>query len=127
MTEQARTQITGIPVVGVPVTDQDHALTFYVETLGFEKRVDVPLPQIGGRWIQVAPHGSDVTLALVPADDDNPAGVETGIRLSTPDAAVLHTQLSAAGVTVGDLLQWPGTPPMFVFHDQDGNRLEVVQ
>lgn len=127
MSEQTRTPVTGIPVVGVPVTDQDRAVTFYVETLGFEKRMDVPLPQIGGRWIQVAPPGSAVTIALVPTDEDKPAGVETGIRLSTPDAAALHTQLAAAGVEVGELLQWPGTPPMFAFHDQDGNRLEIVQ
>ncbi|MBO0827424.1 MAG: VOC family protein [Streptosporangiales bacterium] len=127
MTEQTNTRITGIPVVGVPVTDQDRAVAFYVETLGLEKRRDVPLPQIGGRWIQVAPSGADVTIALVPADDDKPTGVETGIRLGTPDAAALHAQLSAAGVGVGELLQWPGTPPMFAFRDQDGNRLEVVQ
>lgn len=127
MNEQTRTPITGIPVVGVPVTDQDRAVAFYVERLGLDKRVDVPLPQIGGRWIQVAPPGADVTIALVPADDDKPAGVETGIRLSTPDAAALHAQLDAAGVEVGELLRWPGTPPMFAFRDQDGNRLEIVQ
>ncbi|HEX6443619.1 MAG TPA: VOC family protein [Streptosporangiales bacterium] len=127
MTEQTSTPITGIPVVGVPVTDQDRAVSFYVETLGLEKRMDVPLPQLGGRWIQVAPRGSNVTIALVPASEDKPTGVETGIRLSTPDAAALHAQLEAAGVTVGELLRWPGTPPMFAFRDQDGNRLEIVQ
>jgi lactoylglutathione lyase len=36
-------RITGIRTVGVPVADQDRALAFYIETLGFEKRLDVPV------------------------------------------------------------------------------------
>ena len=51
---------TGIRTVGVPVTDQDRAVTFYTETLGFELLMDAPLPQFGGRWIVVAPAGAAV-------------------------------------------------------------------
>ncbi len=40
---------------GGAVTHQDLAVEFYVEKLGFDKRVDVPLEQFGGRWIEVAP------------------------------------------------------------------------
>jgi catechol 2,3-dioxygenase-like lactoylglutathione lyase family enzyme len=36
------THITGVGTVGVPVTDQDRALEFYVGKLGFEKRRDIP-------------------------------------------------------------------------------------
>jgi catechol 2,3-dioxygenase-like lactoylglutathione lyase family enzyme len=121
------TDITGVRTIGIPVADQDRALDFYVSTLGLEKRLDMPLPQIGGRWIEVAPAGSPVSLALVPAHDGVPAGVETGIRLTTPDAAALHGQLQGAGVAVGELLAWPGVPPMFAFKDLDGNRLEITQ
>lgn len=127
MNEQAIATITGVHTIGVPVTDQDRAVTFYVETLGFEKRLDAPMPRFGGRWIEVAPRGSEVTVALVPAGDGKPSGVETGIRLTTTDAAALHERLEAAGVTVGELLRWPGVPPMFFFRDPDGNRLEIVQ
>lgn len=126
MNEQTRTQITGIHTIGVPVTDQDRAVAFYVEKLGLEKRMDAPVPQLGGRWIEVAPPGSGVTIALVPAGKGKPAGVETGIRLTTDDAAAVHTRLAAAGVEVGELLRWPGVPPMFAFSDPDGNRLEIV-
>ncbi|MDT5369372.1 MAG: hypothetical protein QOC62_3803, partial [Mycobacterium sp.] len=73
----AQRTITGIATVGIPVTDQDRALKFYTEALGMEKRLDVPLPQFGGRWITVAPLGSTATLALIPAHDGVPAGVET--------------------------------------------------
>jgi hypothetical protein len=53
--------------------------------------------------------------------------VETGIRLTTPDAAALHAELAAAGVAVGELLTWPGVPVMFGVRDPDGNGLEVVE
>jgi catechol 2,3-dioxygenase-like lactoylglutathione lyase family enzyme len=65
--ENVSTAITGIRTVGVPVTDQDRAVEFYVGVLGLEKRLDVPAEQLGGRWIEVAPPGSATTIALVPA------------------------------------------------------------
>jgi len=68
-----------------------------------------------------------VTIALVPAREGAPTGVQTGIRLKTGDAAAVHADLQARGVEVGELLHWPGVPPMFELHDQDGNRLEIVQ
>ena len=72
-------QITGVHTVGVPVTDQDRAIDFYVGTLGFDKRIDADM---GGdrRWIEVAPGGSATTIALVAAHEGVPAGVDTGIR-----------------------------------------------
>lgn len=125
MSDKAR--IDGVRAVGVPVTDQDRALAFYVETLGFEKRLDAPMEQIGGRWIEVAPPGSGVTIALVPAHAGVPAGVETGIRFTSRDATALHAELLARGVDVGRLLCWEGIPPMFTFRDQDGNGCEIVE
>src|SRR3712207_3067769 len=127
MDEQARTQITAVRTVGVPVRDQDRALDFYVGTLGFEKRMDAPLPQLGGRWLVVAPPGSETTIALVPESERAPAGVETGVRLGTRDAEAAHQRLVAAGVAVGELLRWEGVPPMFALRDPDGNGLEIVQ
>jgi catechol 2,3-dioxygenase-like lactoylglutathione lyase family enzyme len=127
MSEQTPTSIHDVMTIGVPVTDQDRALEFYLQRLGFEKRRDVPVQQFGGRWIEVAPRGATVTIALVPAREGIPAGVETGIRLATKDAAGVHTDLQARGVDVGELLRWPGVPPMFAVHDQDGNGLEIVE
>jgi catechol 2,3-dioxygenase-like lactoylglutathione lyase family enzyme len=121
------TPITGIHTVGVPVADQDRAIEFYVDTLGLEKRMDVPIEQFGGRWIEVAPSGAPVTIALVPERDGVPSGVQTGVRLTTADADALHADLKRQGVEVGDLLRWPGTPAMFGIRDRDGNGLEVVE
>ena len=119
--------ITGLYTVGVPVADQDRALEFYVDTLGLEKRLDVTVEQFGGRWIEVSPPRSTITIALTPAREEAPAGVDTGIRFTTADAAALHTQLSASAVDVDELLRWEGIPPMFDFRDPDGNTLYVSE
>ena len=126
MNEQTPISITDVLTIGVPVSDQDRALDFYVGTLGLEKRRDMPVPQFGGRWIEVAPAKGRTTIALVPAREDAPSGVETGIRLMTDDAAAVHAELQGRGIGVGELLRWPGVPPMFALHDQDGNGLEIV-
>ncbi|MFC4906351.1 VOC family protein [Actinomadura gamaensis] len=119
--------ITGIWAAGVPVTDQDRAVEFYVGVLGMEKRRDVPLGEFGGRWIEVAPKGSATTIALVPAGGASPAGRGTEIRLATADADALHAELRAKGVDADDVLRWQGAPPMFAFRDQDGNGLSVTE
>ncbi len=94
--------LTAISTIAIPVTDQDRALDFYVGQLGFEKLMDAPVEQLGGRWIVVAPPGASTptqatttttcstTIALVPASDTTPAGVDTGIRFATADAAAAH-------------------------------------
>jgi lactoylglutathione lyase len=127
MNEQTTPPITDIRTVGVPVTDQDRALAFYVDKLGFETRLDMPVEQFGGRWIEVAPPGAATTIALVPTRDGVPTGVETGVRLTTRDAAAVHADLQTRGVAVGELLRWPGVPAMFAVRDQDGNGLEIVE
>ncbi len=119
-------QITGVRTVAVPVTDQDKALAFYTGALGFSVRLDVPLPQFGGRWIEVAPEGSATSVALVPAGDDRQAGVETGIRFTSGDAPGAREALAAQGVTVSELMRWPGVPPMFSVSDPDGNGFVIT-
>jgi lactoylglutathione lyase len=121
------TEITGIRTVGVPVTDQDRAVEFYVDVLGLERRLDAPVEQLGGRWIEVAPSGSATTIALVPARSQSATGVDTEIRLTTSDAASLREDLRARGVEVDELLRWENAPPMFAFRDPDGNGLEIVE
>lgn len=126
MNDKAQARINGVRTVGVPVTDQDRALKFYVDELGFEKRLDVPMPQPGARWIEVAPPQSLTTIALVAAQHGQPIGVETGIRLTADDAADVHARFLEKSIDVDALLRWDGVPPMFAFRDQDGNRLEIL-
>jgi catechol 2,3-dioxygenase-like lactoylglutathione lyase family enzyme len=114
------TRITGVANVGVPVTDQDRALDFYVGKLGFEKVRDLPFGP--GRWIEVAPPGSSTTIALLPA------GVPAGIRLATEDADTDHADLVSRGVdTDPEVMRIPEAPAMFSLRDPDGNSLILVE
>ena len=45
---------TKIASIGVGVSNQDKALDFYVNTLGFEKIADQPMSETE-RWLEVAP------------------------------------------------------------------------
>jgi predicted enzyme related to lactoylglutathione lyase len=94
-------KITGVHTVGVPVSDQDRAIEFYMGTLGFAKRLDADMGG-GRRWIEVAPEGSAITIALVAAGEAVPAGVETGIRFTATDADAVHAGMLESGAGV-----WP--------------------
>jgi catechol 2,3-dioxygenase-like lactoylglutathione lyase family enzyme len=126
-------RITHVAMVAVPVSDPDRALEFYSGALGFEKRLDVV--HGGGRWIEVAPPGGTTTIALIPASEQMPAGVDTGIRLAVStvhdraleDTAAIHSGLVSRGVDADpEVLHLPGAPPMFGLRDPDGNVLRVV-
>jgi lactoylglutathione lyase len=119
-------RITDIRTVGIPVVDQVKALAFYVDKLGFDKRLDVPMGE-SARWIEVAPRGAAATIALIRAHDGYPAGVETGIRFTTRDVDANHADLLEHGIDADDVLRWPGVPAMFAFRDQDGNGLEIIE
>jgi catechol 2,3-dioxygenase-like lactoylglutathione lyase family enzyme len=119
------TQITDVGTVGIPVADQERALAFYRDTLGFEVRMDGTFGE-GMRWIEVAPPGATTTVALAQSGDANPSGVDTGVRLSTADARADHAALRDRGVDVdAEIIPFP--VPMFTFLDPDGNRLYVVE
>jgi len=120
------TSITSIRTVTIPVADQERALAFYTDVLGFEKRLDVAFGD-GQRWIEVVPSGGGTTIALPPRGEVSP-GVDTGIRLSTGSADDDHGTLRSKGVDVDpEILRLPGVPPMFSFRDPDGNRLYIVE
>ncbi len=119
------THITQVGTVGVPVSDQDRALAFYLDTLGFEKRLDVPYGE-GERWVEVAPSGAATTIALVRARAGDPTGIDTQVRLTTTDAEADHAGLRARGVDAdAEVMRYP--VPMFVLRDPDGNRLRIVE
>ena len=77
--------ITHLRLVSIPVADVDRAKAFYVDVLGFEERFDGPFGE-GMRWVELAPPGSQATIALVTWFDQMPPGSVTGLVLDTPDA-----------------------------------------
>ena len=122
------THITQVGTVIVPVSDQDRALAFYLDALGFEKRADMPFGR-GDRWVEVAPAGATTTVALIPPREGDPTGVDTRVAFSTQDIDADHASLRAKGVDVDEEVMRMGdpVPPMFFFRDQDGNTLLMVE
>jgi catechol 2,3-dioxygenase-like lactoylglutathione lyase family enzyme len=121
------TQITTLGRVLVPVADQDAAIKFYTEKLGFSLTADVPFAGTE-RWVEVTPPGGGAAIALVPPQGEYQPGRMTGIALGSPDPASAHTKLAAAGVDVDAQLMGGGgdVPALFFFRDGDGNTLMIV-
>ena len=123
------TRINKIGIVCIPVSDQDKAVEFYVDTLGFEKRADIPFGN-GYRWVEVAPHGSATTVAIAPPPEGQPTGnAQTGIIFHTEDIEAVHADLKAAGVDVDAEVTRMGdpVPPMFWLRDPEGNVLMIAE
>ena len=119
------TTFTDVTTVAVPVTDQDAAKSLF-ERLGLEVRSDSEL-QPGFRWIELGLTGGGTTISLVAAGAELPAGIDTGIRLMTPDARAAHAAVRQLGLNAGELLDWETAPLMFSFLDPDGNRFYVAE
>jgi catechol 2,3-dioxygenase-like lactoylglutathione lyase family enzyme len=123
------------------VRDQDEAIAFYTEKLGFELREDLSLPELGGyRWVTVGPpEKPDFALALnvpgPPFDADKVEAVKTlmvdgmlaGLFFATDDIEASHEQLKSRGA---EIEQAPTQMPYgieIVLRDPSGNSIRYVQ
>jgi len=75
-----RTQVSRIGTVIIPVADQERAIRFYCETLGFEKRTDMPFGD-NYRWVEVAPAGSGDTATTIALAPPPPGGSTGGLQI----------------------------------------------
>ena len=132
-----------IAFAGVWVQDQDEALAFYTEKLGWELRADVTLPELGNyRWLTVGPPGQpdlSVVLNAVPGPPVMDAATADQIRslmakgwagnvmLTTDDAQRSYEELSAQGV---EFTEPPEERPYGIdsaFRDPSGNQFRLTQ
>ena len=122
------TGIDAVSLISLPVDDQDRSIAFY-ESIGFEKRTDIPFAGGQMRWVEVyAPEGS-TGIALVPPPGNAPAEAkDSGIILRSSDIDLTHEALAERGVDVDAEIMRPGepVPDMFWFRDVDGHSLLVV-
>lgn len=121
-------RITQMGRVLVPVSDQDTAIAFYTDTLGFSLVADVPFGE-GDRWVEVAPPGGGAAIALVPPRGEYQPGRMTGIAFVSADPRGDHAELKGKGVDVdAELMGGDGTVPLlFFFRDHDANQLMIVE
>lgn len=123
--------IRHIQTVGVYVRDQDAAVDFYTNKLGFEVREDIPAGE-GARWIEVAPPGAQTTLCLTPLQfetaSEDKIGVYTGMSFAVEDIKAMHAELADRGVKFkNEPALMPYGKWFASFVDQDGNEYFVHQ
>jgi uncharacterized glyoxalase superfamily protein PhnB len=125
------------------VHDQDEALAFYTEKLGFEVRSDVTVPEFGNfRWLTVGPpEQDDVAIVLMaipgqPVMDDETAeqvrslmgkGFAGTVFLTTDDCQASYEELVARGV---EFTEEPESRPYGIdagFRDPSGNQFRLTQ
>ncbi len=114
--------IKHVSLTTVYVSDQDKALDFYVNKLGFEVRADATMGDM--RWIQVAPRGAVTTIVLAHGFggwSEEKVGQFTGVGLEADDLEATYRELSSRGV---EFTEKPSQQPWGMqsqFVDQDGN------
>src|SRR5436190_6199575 len=125
------------------VHDQDEALAFYTDKLGFEVQSDVTLPEMGNfRWLTVSPPGQSETAIVLmaipgpPVMDPDTAeqvralmakGFAGTVFLTTDDVRADYEQLKARGV---EFTEEPEERPYGIdsgFRDPSGNSFRLTQ
>ena len=116
--------ITKVYSAAIFVGDLERAINFYVNTLGFEKRIDEAFDEEGRRWVEVVPQGSDTALILTHGYGDwspDKVGGHTGLMFRVDEMASTVETLNARGVT---FISGPDPSPYGIFaeaQDPDGN------
>ena len=118
--------ISRIHSATIVVADQDKALDFYVNTLGWQKVLDNQMgPDM--RFLTVSPTSDGTQLVLghpdwFPGTTGRGPGGETGISLITNDIDATYKELTAKGVRFkGEPETMPWGDKAAWFFDQDGN------
>ncbi|MDF2772230.1 MAG: Glyoxalase/bleomycin resistance protein/dioxygenase [Geminicoccaceae bacterium] len=114
--------IKAIKFVGVPVSDQQRALEFYTNTLGFRVVTDQPFDD-HQRWIELAIGRSSSGISLfTPPGQENRIGTFTGISFVADDVKATHRELAAKGVKFVQEPQEADWGTAAIFADPDGNQ-----
>ena len=116
--------IEHVKFVTIPVTDQERAIDFYREKLGFEVTTDAPFGG-GLRWIEVRPPGATTRLVLFPPSDDFPIATPS-IVFASDDVSKTHEELSARGVHFTKEPYENPSGQFAHFKDPDGNEFLIA-
>jgi predicted enzyme related to lactoylglutathione lyase len=124
------------------VHDQDEALAFYTDKLGWEVHVDVTMPEMGNfRWLTVRPAGQEISIVLMAIPGPPVMDAETGeqvrdlmgkgfagtVFLTTEDCQASYQELTARGV---EFTEQPEERPYGIdaaFRDPSGNHFRLTQ
>ena len=111
--------IQSFEIISVPVTDPQRAKRFYQDVLGFELVREQPMgPDM--TWIQLAPKGQSVTIALVTWFEQMKPGGLQGVMVNTEEIDAEHALLFGRGLAIGEIKAEPWGR-YATFSDPDGN------
>lgn len=113
--------ITHMKFVGIPTRDQDRALKFWTEKVGFELRTDQPMgPQ---RWIELSVRNSNTGIVLWTLDgQEDRVGTRFNGAFACDDVGATYRQLSEKGVEFVTPPQKQPWGEFAMFKDPDGNQ-----
>lgn len=127
-----------ITVISIPVRDQEKALNFYTEKLGFLKKQDVPLGD-GNRWLTLvskeAQEGPEILLEPAPVHFEpskvyQDALMEAGIphtQFGVESVQMEYDRLLKLGVEFSMKPTIMGTVKVAIFNDTCGNNIQLVE
>ena len=127
-----------VKVISVPVQDQEKALQFYTEKLGFVKKIDVPLGD-GNRWLTVVskeePDGPEILLEPSPnhleeAKVYQKALFDKGIpytQFNVDNTQQEYERLVSKGIEFSVKPTEMGTVKIAVFNDTCGNNIQIIE
>jgi catechol 2,3-dioxygenase-like lactoylglutathione lyase family enzyme len=113
--------IRGVKIVSIPVRNQDVALKFYTEKLGFKVATDQPFGP-GQRWIELLIPGADTALALfTPPGHEGRIGGFQPLTFWCDDVFATAKALQSKGVELAAEPKKEVWGTMAKFKDPDGN------
>jgi catechol 2,3-dioxygenase-like lactoylglutathione lyase family enzyme len=113
--------LRGIEIVSIPVKDQDAALKFYTEKLGFKVATNQFFGE-GQRWIELLILGAETHLALfTPPGHENRIGGFQPVTFRCDDVFATANALKQKGVTLAEEPKKEVWGTRALFRDPDGN------
>lgn len=117
--------IKGVKFISVPVTDQDRALSFYTEKLGFRVMTDQPFDG-KQRWIELSIPGADTAVVLfTPKEHESHVGTFSHASFYCDDAQKTYDELTAKGVEFAGPPKKEPWGTFLMLKDPDGNQFVV--
>lgn len=113
--------ITHLKFVGIPVRDQDRAVKFWTEKMGFKVTTDQPLG--AQRWIELSIRSSETGIVLfTPEGQEDRVGTFFNGSFACDDVEATHRQLSAKGVEFVKPPKREHWGTSAIFKDSEGNQ-----
>ncbi|WP_434143906.1 VOC family protein [Photobacterium leiognathi] len=117
--------ISRVDTVSIPVSNQNQALKFYRDALGFELIRD-HCTNNQKRWLQLAPRGAETTISLVMPFGGMKAGTVQGLVVQTDDIQSTYNELTQRGVLLSSIVNLVGGK-FATFNDPDGNGWVLIE